>query len=102
MRNCPDCTEENFLNTLFCAHCGRCLLAPDPEEVRRPKPAYTQLHNTVEGIDFIADDMVKKSMTANLMQERRTAPFVIEGWLLLLNLLVLIAAFEIVRYILAD
>jgi hypothetical protein len=99
MRKCPDCAEENINESLFCKHCGRCLLAPDPKEGQRLTATHIEHHQTHEGIDFDDGHRVKNSRVARLKRRNQTEPAVIEGWLLLLNLLVLILMFEIVRYI---
>jgi hypothetical protein len=102
MRKCPDCAEENINESLFCKHCGRCLLAPDPEEGQRSTATHIEPHKIREGIDFHEGDIVKKSRVASLKRRHQTAPSVIEGWLLSLNLLVIILMFEIARYILGE
>jgi hypothetical protein len=95
MRKCPDCAEENIYESLFCKHCGRCLLAPDPEVVKWSLATHTEHHITPEGIDFHDGHLVKKSRPATLRIRRPTEPSVIGGWLLLLNLLV----FTLMSYI---
>ena len=99
MRKCPDCAEVNINESLFCKQCGRCLLAPNPEEIQWIIPTPTKYHKTREGIEFYERHIVKKSRVASLQRRHLTAPSVKEGWLLLLNLLVFIVLFEIVRYI---
>jgi hypothetical protein len=101
MRKCPDCAEENISESLFCKHCGRCLLAPDPEEGQRSTTTHTEHHKTREGIDFHEGHIVKKSRVASLKRRHQTEPSVIEGWLLVLNLLVFILMYEIARYIIS-
>jgi hypothetical protein len=104
MRKCPGCAEENIYESLFCKHCGRCLLAPDPEEVRWSiaTAAYTEPAKTSEGIDFDAIQIVKNSRVAWLQPRQQTAPAVFARRLLLLNLLAFLLIIEIVRYIFAD
>ena len=99
MRKCSDCAEENLNESLFCKHCGRCLLVPDPEEVQRSTATHTEHHETPEGIDFSDGHIVKKSRAARLKIRHQTGPLVILGWLLLLNLVVFILMSEIARYI---
>jgi uncharacterized membrane protein YvbJ len=99
MRKCPNCAEENINESLFCKHCGRCLLAPDPEEGQRSTAMYTERHKTPEGIDFYDGHILKKSRVARLKRRYQTEPSVIVGWLLLLNLLVFTLMSEIARYI---
>ena len=105
MRKCPDCAEENIYESLFCKHCGRCLLAPDPEEVRwsiatpYTEPAKTP---TPEGINFDDIQIVKNSRVAWLQPRQKTAPAVFAWRLLLLNLLAFLLIIEIARYIFAE
>ena len=99
MRKCPDCAEENINESLFCKHCGRCLLAPDPEEGQRSTAAQIEHPKTHEGIDFDDGPIVKNLGVLRLKRRHQIAPAVIQGWLLLLNLLVFILMSEIVRYI---
>jgi hypothetical protein len=89
MRKCPDCAEENISESLFCKHCGHCLLAPDPEVIRWSLATHTEQQTTPEGIDFNDGHLVKKSRPVALRIRRPREPFVIGGWLLLLNFLVL-------------
>ena len=98
MRKCPDCTEENINESLFCKHCGRCLLTPEPEMVRLATATHTEHHETPEAI--VSDDrpIAKKTLVYSLKRRHQTRPAVTEGWLLLTNSLVLILMFEIVRY----
>ena len=99
MRKCPDCAEENIFESLFCKHCGRCLLAPDPEKIQWSTAMHVEHHKTHEGIDLDDGHIVKDSRVASLKPRQRTGPTVIERWLVLLNLLVFILMSEIVRYI---
>lgn len=99
MRKCPDCAEENINESLFCKHCGRCLLAPNPEKGRRSTVMLIEHHTIPEGIDLHDGHIVKKSRFANLKIRRQGGPSGIEGWLLILNLLVFILMLEIARYI---
>jgi|GEM_PF-5208165 hypothetical protein len=101
MRRCPDCAEENINESLFCKHCGRCLLAPDPEEGQRSTATQIEPHKTHEGIDFDDVHLVKNAGVLRLKRRHQIAPSVIQGWLLLLNFLVFILMSEIVRYIFA-
>ena len=103
MRKCPGCAEENIYESLFCKHCGRCLLAPDPEEVRWSiATTYTEPAKTPEGIDFDALQIVKNSRVAWLQPRQQTAPAVFARRLLLLNLLAFLLIIEIARYIFAE
>ena len=99
MRKCPDCAEENLNETLFCKHCGCCLLAPDPEEGQRSIATYTEHYATPEGIDFYDGHIVEKSGVARLRRTHETAPSVNIGWVLLLNLLAFALISEILKYI---
>ena len=104
MRKCPDCAEENIYESLFCKHCGHCLLTPDPEEVRWSAVTYTEPTKTPtpEGIDFDAIQIVKNSRVAWLQPRQQTAPAVFARRLLLLNLLAFLLIIEIARYIFAE
>ena len=97
MRKCPDCAEENISESLFCKHCGRCLLAPDPEVARLATATHIELHETREDMDFHNGQMVKKPIAYSLKRRHQTRPAVIEGWILFLNVLVFILMFEIAR-----
>jgi hypothetical protein len=99
MRKCPDCAEENINESLFCKHCGRCLLAPDVEEGQWSTATHLEPQKTHEGIDFYDGHTVKNSKVASLKRRHQTGLSVIRGWLLLLNLLVFILMSEIARYI---
>jgi hypothetical protein len=96
MRKCPDCAEENVNESLFCKHCGRCLLAPDPG---RSTTTHTEPHITWERSDFFDDPIVKNSIVARTPRRHQTRLSVMNIWLLLLNLLVIILMSEMVRYI---
>ena len=98
MRKCPDCTEEHMNESLFCKHCGRCLLTPDPQMVQLATAAHTEHHETREDIDSAAPHIAKKTVVYNLKRRHQTRPAVTEGWLLFTNSLVFILMFEIVRY----
>jgi hypothetical protein len=104
MRTCPGCAEENTYESLFCKHCGRCLLAPDPEEIRWSTAIYTEPAKTPtpEGIDFDALQIVKNSRVTWLQPRQQTAPVVFARRLLLLNLLAFLLIIEIARYIFAE
>ena len=65
MRKCPDCAEENINESLFCKHCGRCLLAPDPEKSQWSTATHTEHHKTHESIDFYDGHIVKNSRVAS-------------------------------------
>jgi hypothetical protein len=99
MRKCPDCAEENLNEILFCNHCGRCLLSPDPEERQRSTAMPIQHLQIGEGIAFLDGPIAKPSAAAGLKRKTRADPAVTERWLLVLNLLALILMLEIVRYI---
>ena len=103
MIKCPDCAEENIYESLFCKHCGRCLLAPDPEVVRWSiATTYTEPAKTPEGIDFDAVQIVKNSRVAWLQPRQKIAPAIFARRLLLLNLLAFLLIIEIARYIFAE
>ena len=98
MRKCPDCAEENTFESLFCKHCGRCLLAPNPEAAQLSTATPIEHHKADEGIDFYDGHIVRNSGVARPKRRHRTKPAVIEAWLLLLNLLVFILmAYIIIR-----
>lgn len=99
MRKCPNCAEQNINENLFCKNCGRCLLTPDPEEVKQLTAMYTEHHKTREGIDFYDHHRIKKSRVYTLKRRHQTAPSVIQGRLLLVNLLVLVLMSQIAIYI---
>lgn len=98
MRKCPDCTEENINESLFCQHCGRCLLTPEPEMVQLATATHTEPDETPEGIDSDDRPIAKKPLVYSLKRKHQTRPAVTQGWLLVTNSLVLILMFEIVRY----
>jgi hypothetical protein len=102
MRKCPDCAEENINESLFCKHCGRCLLAPDPEMDQWSTATHTEHHKTHEGIDFYDGHIVKNSRVASLKSRHQTVPSVIGGRLLLLNLLVIILMSGIVSILMSE
>jgi hypothetical protein len=99
MIKCPDCAEENIYESLFCKHCGRCLLAPDPEKVHWWTVTYTDQPKIHEEIDFSDSQIVTDSRTARLKPSYQAVPPVIGGWLLVLNVLVIIFVAEIVMYL---
>ena len=90
MRKCPNCAEDNISESLFCKHCGRCLLAPEPEKGQWSTTTHTEHHKTHESTDFSDGHIVKNSRVARLERMQKTAPSVVGGWLLVLNSLVLI------------
>jgi hypothetical protein len=98
MRKCPDCTEENITESLFCKHCGRCLLTPEPQLVQLTTTAHTEHPETPETIHSDDHTIAKKPAVYGLKRRHQTRPAVTEGWLLLTNSLVFILMFEIVRY----
>ena len=99
MRKCPDCAEENINESLFCKHCGHCLLAPDPEQVQRSIASQIEDRQTQERIEFDDDHIVKNLGILRLKRRHEIPPSILQGWLLILNLLVFILMSEIVRYI---
>jgi hypothetical protein len=99
MRKCPDCAQENSSEILFCKHCGRCLLAPDPAESQRPTATLIEDLTTPEGIGFHDLAILNKSRVYTLKRKPQMAPSVVGGLILLMNLLAFILMFEIVRYI---
>ena len=94
MRKCPDCAEENLFESLFCKHCGRCLLAPDPIKGQRLTATHIEHPKTPEVIDFFDGHIVKNSSFARLKIRHRTGLSVYG--ILLLNLLVVILMSEII------
>ena len=101
MRKCPDCADENNLESLFCKQCGRCLLAPDPERVQWSIASYTEVPKAPEHIDFFEAPIETIPIVTLLKRRFQLEPSLTTTWLLLLNLLVLILMYEIVRYFLA-
>ena len=99
MRKCPDCAEENINESLFCKHCGHCLLSPDPEVRQWSTAMHTEHHETREGIDFHVGHIANKSRVYTLKRRHQAEPSVTMGWLLLLNLLVFVLMAEIVSSI---
>ena len=99
MTKCPECAEENIFESLFCKHCGRCLLAPDPEKVLWSTATYPEQPKIHKDIDFSDDQIVKDSRVARLKTSWQAVPPVIGGWLLVLNVLVIIFVAEIVMYL---
>jgi hypothetical protein len=99
MRKCPDCAGENINESLFCKHCGRCLLAPDPEDGLWSTGTQIEHHKTQEVIDFDDAHVVKNTGALRLRRRHQIAPSVIQAWLLLLNLLAFVLMSEIVKYI---
>lgn len=98
MRKCPDCTEENITESLFCKHCGRCLLTPEPEMVQLAIAAHPEHPETPEDIDSDDRPIAKRPLVYSLKRRHQTRPAVTQGWLLLTNSLFFILMFEIVRY----
>ena len=98
MRKCPDCAEENMNDSLFCKHCGRCLLTPEPEMVQLSTAAHTGHPETLKDITFADHPIAKKAMVYSLKRRHHPRPSVTQGWLLLMNSLIFILMFEIVRY----
>ena len=99
MKKCPDCAEENMNESLFCKNCGRCLLAPDPEQVQRSIATQIEQPQTHESIEFDEGHIVKNLGALRLRRKHQIPPSILQGWLLILNLLVFILMSEIVRYI---
>lgn len=99
MRKCPDCADENINESLFCKHCGRCLLAPDPEKSQWSRATHTEQPQTQEGIVFYDGAIVKNSRVAWLMPRQQTSPALVAKWLFLLNFLALILMSQIASYI---
>ena len=102
MIKCPDCAEETINESLFCKQCGRCLLAPDPEKGQWSTATHTEDYITYEGIDINDGHIVKNSGVARLKRRQRTAPAVIQRWLLLLNLLVLVLMSQILFILMSE
>lgn len=102
MKKCPDCAEENINESLFCKHCGRCLLAPDPEKGQWSITMHTEDYKIHEGIDLDNGHMVKNSGFGRLKRRQQTAPAVIQRWLLLLNLLVLVLMSQILFILMSE
>ena len=99
MIKCPDCAEENIFESLFCEHCGRCLLAPDPAKVHWSTVTHTERPKPREGIDFYDGPVKGNSRLARLERGHQTATPVIAGGLLLLNLLVIFLVAQIMIYL---
>ena len=119
MRKCPDCAEENIIESLFCKRCGRCLLPPDPIKIDLPnsrspdaeppvvqeelqlriqRSAVTPIEHlkTPEGIDFSDSLILKKSGAAREKRRRLPGLSVYRKPLMLLNLLVVILITHII------
>ena len=99
MRKCPDCAEEIINESLFCEHCGRCLLAPDPELGRQSTAMHMEHYETTEVIDFYDGNTAKKSPTIRLKGRHQTERSVIVGWLMFLNLVIFTLMAQIAVYI---
>ena len=95
MRKCPNCAEENVYESLFCKHCGFCLLPPEPERVRWSIATHTEHHQTHEGIDLDVRQIVESSRVANLKRRRRAVPSVFGVGIILLNVIVIILVSQI-------
>jgi hypothetical protein len=96
MSKCPDCAEENINESLFCKHCGRCLLAPDPEKVQRSTVTHIEHHKIHEGVYLYDGQTENNSRVVRLERSHHTVPPVIVGWLLFLSTLVVIFVADIV------
>jgi len=119
MRKCPDCAEENINESLFCKHCGRCLLPPDPIKIdlsnsrspgavplvvpeelqlRIQRSAVTHLehHETPKGIDSFDSLVLKKSGATREKRRRQPGHSVYRKPLMLLNLLIVILITHII------
>ncbi len=90
MRKCPNCAEENLYESLFCKHCGYCLLPPEPEKVHWSIAKHTEHPKTHKGIDLDVRQIVENSRVARLKRRRRAVPSVFGVGILLLNMLVII------------
>ena len=95
MRKCPDCAEENTNEILFCKHCGRCLLSPDPEKIQQLTAPQTEHYQTLESLDVYDGAIVTKTRPLRL-RRHETQLFVILGWIFILNLLIIILVSGIV------
>jgi hypothetical protein len=89
MRICPDCAEENINENLFCQHCGRCLLSPDPEKLQPLTAAQTEHFQTPEDISVYDASIAEKTRPLKLKRHEPELS-VILGWLFILNLLIII------------
>jgi hypothetical protein len=67
---------------------------------QRPTAPHTEPFKTADIIQFLDAPIKKRRGAARLKRRPQTAPAVIEGWLLLMNLLAFILMSEMVRYIL--
>jgi hypothetical protein len=99
MRKCPDCAEEISNESLFCEHCGRCLLAPDPELGRQLTAMHTEHYQTTEVIDFDDGNIEEKSPTIKLKRSHQIEPSARVGWLVFLNLVIFTLMAQIALYI---
>jgi hypothetical protein len=96
MRKCPDCEKENRSESLFCEHCGHSLLPPDPESVKWPIATHREHHEKIEGIDFY--QLAEKARALKLDRRFKLHPVERAALLLLVNWLILVLIYEIVRY----
>ena len=96
MTNCPDCTQENMFESLFCKHCGRCLLAPDPQKIQWATVTQTEQRKMPDALDIYNGAMVKNLKLARLEPSQLTVAPVI---LLLLNILVVLLVAKLIMYI---
>ena len=119
MRKCPECSEENNNESLFCKSCARSLVPPNPikidlsnsrspvapplvvpEElelrIQRSAATHIEHHKTAEGIDLSERLLVRKSEAT--IEKRRRLPglSVYRKPLMLLNLLVVILITHII------
>ena len=95
MRKCPNCAEENMYESLFCKHCGYCLLPPEPEKAHWSIVSHAEYDKSREGIDFDTGQIIENSRVASIKRRRRAAPSVFGVGIILLNVLVIILISQI-------
>ena len=96
MRKCPKCAQENTNEKLFCKHCGRCLIAPEPEAIRRSAVVHTEQYQKPNAIDFYYGHVARNSGVATLKRKHDIKLSLIVKWLLFVNLLVAILMSQVV------
>jgi hypothetical protein len=99
MTKCLSCAEENAFESLFCKHCGRCLLSPDPEKVQWSTSRPIEPQITPELVQLYDGLIARNAIAANLERSSPPATSVIVGGFLLLNVLVILLVAQLVLYL---